>query len=201
MDVAMLLTGAGLALLGYLLGSVSSAIVVCRLLRLPDPRAGGSGNPGATNVLRLAGRRPAAATLAGDVLKGVAAVLIARAITGEPLLWVLAGAGAFLGHIYPVFFAFRGGKGVATALGVLAAVSPLAGGLAVLTWGIVFAITRISSLSALVAFALTPVYMAVVTESAGLIVVTTAMVVLLFWRHRDNIGRLLDGEEGRPRSQ
>jgi len=181
--------------LGYLLGSVASAIVVCRLLRRPDPRSEGSRNPGATNVLRIAGKDAAVLTLAGDVLKGVAAVAVARLLTPDPLTWALAGAAAFLGHLYPVFFGFRGGKGVATALGALVAATPVAGALTVLTWFIVFAVFRISSLGALVAFALAPAYVGYLTVRVDLVVVATAVSLLLFWRHRTNIGRLLARQE------
>ncbi len=180
-----------LLICGYLLGSVSSAIICCRLLGRTDPRTGGSGNPGATNVLRLAGRDAAALTLAGDVAKGALAVAIARALNAEPLVQALAGAAAFLGHLYPVFFSFRGGKGVATALGALLVALPVAGLLTVATWGIAWAIGRISAVAALTAFALAPVYVGVTTHQAPLVIVAAAISILLFWRHRANIRDLL----------
>lgn len=176
---------------GYLLGSVSSAIICCRALGRTDPRTGGSGNPGATNVLRLAGRDAAALTLAGDVAKGALAVTIARALNAEPLVQALAGAAAFLGHLYPVFFGFRGGKGVATALGALLVATPLAGLLTVATWGIAWAILRISAAAALTAFLLAPVYVGVTTHQPPLVIVAAAVSALLFWRHRANIRDLL----------
>ena len=182
-------------LLGYLLGSISAAILVCRALGRTDPRTSGSRNPGATNVLRVAGRDAAALTLAGDLLKGVLAVLLARAVTPEPTVWALAGAAAFLGHLYPVFFGFRGGKGVATALGVLLAATPFAGLLAVVTWCLAFAVARISSVGALAAFALAPFYVAWVTASASMAVIAAIISILLFWRHRSNIARLLGHSE------
>lgn len=180
---------------GYLLGSVSSAIVVCRALGRTDPRTGGSRNPGATNVLRVAGRDAAAITLGGDLLKGVLAVAVARALTPEPLVWALAGAAAFVGHLYPVFFGFRGGKGVATALGALLAAVPAAGLGAAVTWGLVVAVFRVSALGALVAFALAPVYVALATRAPALVVVTVAVSLLLIWRHRSNIRGLISGTE------
>lgn len=176
---------------GYLLGSVSSAILCCRLLGRTDPRTGGSGNPGATNVLRLAGRDAAALTLAGDVAKGALAVAAARALDAEPLIQALAGAAAFLGHLYPVFFGFRGGKGVATALGALLVATPVAGLLTVATWGVAWAIVRISSAAALTAFLLAPVYIGVTTQDPSLVLVAAAVSIVLFWRHRTNIRELL----------
>ena len=120
-----MLVGVLLAAAGYLLGSIATAVLVSRALGLADPRSGGSGNPGATNVLRLAGRRAAALTLAGDVVKGLVPVIAARAVDLPPGPVALVGLAAFLGHLYPVFFGFRGGKGVATALGALLGIDPL----------------------------------------------------------------------------
>ena len=194
MEVAPL-TLAAVLVAGYALGSVASAIVVCRALGRPDPRSEGSRNPGATNVLRVAGKDAAALTLAGDMLKGLAAVLIARAVTEEPAAWALAGAAAFLGHLYPVFFGFRGGKGVATALGALLGATPLAGAATVATWLVVVGIGRISSLGALVAFALAPVYVAATTHAPALVAIAALVSILLFWRHRTNIRKLIAGTE------
>jgi glycerol-3-phosphate acyltransferase PlsY len=176
---------------GYLLGSVSSAIICCRLMGRTDPRTGGSGNPGATNVLRLAGRDAAVLTLAGDVAKGALAVALARALDAEPLVQALTGAAAFLGHLYPVFFGFRGGKGVATALGALLVATPVAGLLTVATWGIAWGLIRISAAAALTAFALAPVYIGVTTHQPPLVLIAAAVSILLFWRHRANIRDLL----------
>jgi len=186
---------AAVLVLGYLLGSISTAIVTCRLLGRTDPRTTGSRNPGATNVLRIAGRDAAALTLAGDLLKGVVPVAAARALTDEPAVWMLAGAAAFLGHLYPVFFAFRGGKGVATAFGMLIAALPLAGALALATWVAAFALARISSVGALSAFALAPFYVAWSTRSAALAAIMVAVSLLLIWRHRSNIRKLLESTE------
>lgn len=184
-------SAAGVIVLGYLLGSISTAILTCRLLGRADPRSGGSRNPGATNVLRLAGRDAAAITLVGDMLKGVLPVLVARALGDEPLLWLLAGFAAFVGHLYPVFFGFVGGKGVATALGALLAAVPLAGGLTVASWLAAYAVARRSALGAVTAFALAPLWIALTTADATLAAVTVALSALLIWRHRSNIRELL----------
>ena len=128
------LIATGALILAYLLGSVCSAILVCRLLGLPDPRTEGSHNPGTTNVLRIGGKGPAALTLLGDMLKGVVPVLVARHYQLEPAVVSAVGLAAFLGHLYPVFFGFKGGKGVATAAGVLLALNPWLGAATLLTW-------------------------------------------------------------------
>lgn len=176
---------------GYLLGSVSAAILTCRVLGRTDPRTGGSRNPGATNVLRVAGRPAAAITLGADVLKGIVPVVVARLVTDDPAIWMLAGFAAFLGHLYPLFFGFAGGKGVATALGVLLACVPLAGGLTVLTWLLTFAVARVSGVSALVSFVLAPLWVALVLPSLAVIGLAGLMSAMLLWRHRENISRLL----------
>ena len=188
----------GLVLLGaYLIGSLSSAIILCKLAGLPDPRDEGSGNPGATNVLRIGGKKLAATVLFFDILKGIIPVLIAKAL-GLPMFWVAVTAlCAFLGHLYPVFFQFKGGKGVATAIGAFLALSPLLAGMAVATWAVVFAISRISSLSALTAAVATPIYSLWVIEQPLVRGIILVMAALLLMRHAGNIKRLLSGEEGR----
>lgn len=186
-----------LILLAYLVGSVSSAIVVCRLMRLGDPRQGGSGNPGATNVLRLAGKGPAAATLVGDWLKGTVPVAFAWALTGDPVVAGAAGLAAFFGHLFPVFFRFQGGKGVATGFGVLLAWSPAALVAAAATWLGIAAAFRYSSLAAVVAFAMAPIYVLWLAQSPVLTAAAALLTVALVWRHRDNIVRLAAGEESR----
>lgn len=192
MFVTVLLVAAG-----YLLGSVATAVLVSRALGAADPRSGGSGNPGATNVLRLAGRKAAGLTLAGDVLKGVVPVLVARAAELPPAMVALVGLAAFLGHLFPVFFGFKGGKGVATALGALLGLEPLLGAAVLATWLVVAGVTRYSSLAALVASVLAPGYAFVVSGDRGVVAAVAVMAVLLVWRHRANIRRLLSGEEGR----
>lgn len=183
--------------LGYLLGSVASAIVVCRALGLPDPRAQGSRNPGATNVLRIGGKKAAALTLAGDVLKGILAVLIARLLGASEFGQVGAGFAAFLGHLYPLYFGFQGGKGVATAFGVLLALAPWAGLAAAATWGVVALVFRVSSLAALVAALAAPLYIVLFGGSQAIVIAVVAMVALLIWRHRANIQRILSGSESK----
>ncbi len=192
MLVIVLLTAAA-----YLLGSVATAVLVSRALGAADPRSGGSGNPGATNVLRLAGRRAAALTLAGDVAKGLVPVLAARALDLPPGALALVGLAAFLGHLYPVFFGFRGGKGVATALGALLGMEPLLGAAALATWIVVAGVSRYSSLAALAASGLAPVYAWLMSGRPGVVGAVSAMAALLVWRHRANVRRLLAGEEGR----
>lgn len=179
----------------YLLGSLSSAIIVCRLAGLPDPRTLGSNNPGATNVLRFGGKKAAAITLAGDTLKGVLPVLLGRLLEVSPESLALIGAAAFLGHLYPVFFAFHGGKGVATALGVFAALSWQVGIALVLTWLVVAKVFRISSLAALSASILAPLYVWWLSVEPAWLVMSFIVMLLLVWRHRGNIRRLLGGGE------
>ena len=186
-----------LVVAGYLVGSIATAVLVSRALGVADPRSGGSGNPGATNVLRLAGRKAAALTLAGDVLKGVVPVLVARAAELPPAMVALVGLAAFLGHLFPVFFGFKGGKGVATALGALLGLEPLLGAAVLATWLVVAAVTRYASLAALVASVLAPGYAWFLSGDRGLAGAVAVMAVLLVWRHRANIRRLLAGEEGR----
>jgi acyl phosphate:glycerol-3-phosphate acyltransferase len=185
--------------LAYLLGSLSFAVIVSKAMGLADPKSYGSGNPGATNVLRSGSKKAAIFTLLGDVLKGVVAVLLAKYFAtqfGITTLGIAAVAVAvFLGHLFPVFFGFKGGKGVATAAGVLWALDWRVGLSLTLVWALVFAITRVSSLSALIAsvaapiagyffFGITPIFWA-----------TFAMTLLLVWRHQSNVRRLLSGEE------
>jgi glycerol-3-phosphate acyltransferase PlsY len=184
--------------LAYGLGSLSSAVIVSRLFGLPDPRLEGSKNPGATNVLRLGSKKAAAITLLGDAVKGWVPVLLAKFLGVAPAMLGVVGLAAFFGHLFPVFFGFKGGKGVATALGVLSGFSWLVGLAVLATWiGVAF-LSRISSLSALVAAALAPVYVWLWAGSDAVLTgATLAMAVLLFWRHKGNIERLLKGEESR----
>ncbi len=183
--------------LGYFLGSVSSAVIVCKLSGLPDPRTTGSHNPGATNVLRVGGKKAAMVTLLGDMLKGLLPVAAANLMGADSLIVAATGLAAFLGHLFPIFFGFQGGKGVATALGVMLGMNWLLGLAVIGTWVAVAAISKISSLSALTAALLAPVYAMLILQqplSAGLIAVMSGC---LFWRHRENIRRLLRGEEPR----
>lgn len=184
-----------LPLLAYITGSVSTAILLAKALGLEDPREVGSGNPGATNILRYGGKGVAVATLLGDMLKGLVPVLIARVFTNDPIILALVMLAAFLGHLYPVFFGFRGGKGVATALGVLIGINPWVGLCVFGSWLLMAVITRISSLSGLVASALAPLFVWYFTREPYLIGVSVVITALLFWRHRGNIRKLLAGEE------
>jgi glycerol-3-phosphate acyltransferase PlsY len=185
----------GLVVIGYLVGSISSAILVCRILKLGDPRQDGSGNPGATNVLRLAGKVPAVATLLGDWLKGTLPVVLAWLVTSDAVIIAASGLAAFFGHLYPVYFRFQGGKGVATGLGVLLAWSPVALAATALTWVVMVAAFRYSSLGAIAAFAMAPAFMLWTTEDPVLTAATAIITVAAIWRHRENIVRLATGEE------
>ena len=192
------------ALVGYVCGSLSSAVIVCRSIGVGDPRTLGSGNPGATNVLRIAGEKAAAITLAGDALKGFIPVMVFIILRRffpagvSDLVIVLVGLGAFFGHLYPVFFGFEGGKGVATAFGVLLAWNPIVALLAAAIWGAVFYNTRISSLSALSAAAFVAVASIFYTPGKSgtwMLPAVFIIVGMLFYRHRSNIERLIKGEE------
>lgn len=187
----------GLPVLAYLLGSLASAVIVARLMGLQDPREVGSRNPGATNLLRYGGKKAAALALVGDMLKGVLAVLLARAITADATVLAATGVTVFLGHLYPVFFGFRGGKGVATALGVWLALNPWVGLMLAGTWLVVAALFRYSSLSALVAAALAPFYVWWMTSPTPYLYASALISAMLFWRHRSNVRNLLSGKEGR----
>lgn len=197
-----MLTGAVVVTLAYLLGSVSTAILVCRLMGLPDPRTEGSNNPGATNVLRIGGKKAAALTLAGDSLKGVIPMLACHLLGVPALVFALAGLAVFLGHLYPVFFGFKGGKGVATAAGVLLAFQPWLGAATLLTWIIIAGFFRYSSLASIVAAVFAPLYylfgdgLAWYTETPVTVAIFL-MSLLLLWRHRENIGRLATGKESK----
>jgi len=193
-------------LLGYLLGSLSFAVIISRIMGLSDPRTYGSKNPGATNVLRSGNRAAAALTLLLDAAKGWLAVMLADWL-GRPYglqegSMALTGLAAFVGHLYPVFFRFAGGKGVATALGVLLGISPLLGLATAATWLLVAWLFRYSSLAALIAALMAPAYY-VLGEglawylNARVMLALSAMSVLLLYRHAENIGRLARGTESR----
>lgn len=177
----------------YLLGSVSTAILVCRLCGYPDPRSTGSHNPGATNVLRVGGKVAAIFTLIGDVAKGIVPVLLARELGLSESGAAYCGFCAFLGHLYPVYFDFRGGKGVATAMGVLVAVHWPSFLLIGAVWLLVAYLTRISSLAAIIAFFTAP--MLVLMTRAELFYPVLVLALILLLRHHHNIAQLLKGEE------
>jgi len=179
----------------YFIGSISSAIIICRWMGLPDPREQGSGNPGATNVMRIGGKKAAAITLLGDLLKGLIPVYSAKLLGVSVELLAIIGLAAFLGHLYPVFFKFKGGKGVATSIGVLLGFSWLLGFAFIGTWLLIYKAGKISSLSALCASALSPVYAWFIVGDVTVVGASVVMMVILLWRHKSNIQRLLNGEE------
>ncbi|MGZ5012960.1 MAG: glycerol-3-phosphate 1-O-acyltransferase PlsY [Methylobacter sp.] len=181
----------------YLIGSISSAIIICRLMGLPDPREQGSGNPGATNVMRIGGKKAAAITLLGDMLKGLIPVYASNALGLPTELVAATGLAAFMGHLYPVFFGFKGGKGVATSVGVLLGFFWALGLAFMATWYLIYKLGKISSLSALVASALSPILAWLLVGDEAIVAASALMTVFLLWRHKSNIQRLLAGQEGR----
>ena len=191
--------------IAYLIGSISFAVIVSKSMGLPDPYSYGSGNPGATNVLRTGNKQAAVLTLIGDGAKGFVAVLLARLILGDASLtqtlnsWVLCGVvlAVFLGHLFPIFHGFRGGKGVATACGILFGINWVLGLATFSTWLIVAFFTRYSSLAAICAAIFGPVYCVFLFGVGPMGLTLTVVCVLLLWRHRNNIVKLLDGSETR----
>jgi glycerol-3-phosphate acyltransferase PlsY len=183
------------ALAGYLIGSVSTAIITCKLMGLDDPRNVGSNNPGATNVLRHGGKKAAIITLIGDMLKGLFPVIAVTQIEPVYTAIALTGLGAFFGHIFPVYYGFKGGKGVATYYGVLLGYSWLAGLAALLIWLLTALASKISSLSALVSALCAPLLLWQVTHSTELTITLGLMTALLYWRHRSNVRNIIAGRE------
>lgn len=184
-----------LAILAYLLGSLSFAILLSRLAGGPDPRSSGSGNPGATNMLRVAGRKLAVMTLLGDLLKGLLPVLAAKLLgfSMQQQAWI--GLAAVVGHLYPLYFHFRGGKGVATAAGMLLGLYPPAALLALASWALIFLLTRTSSLASLIATPLTLPMLA--WQQPAALLPVCMLTGLIVWRHRNNLQDLLAGRERR----
>ena len=191
--------------LAYLIGSISFAVVVSKCMRLPDPHTYGSGNPGATNVLRTGNKLAAALTFLGDALKGYFAVMLARVLLGDQSLtstlssWVLCGVvlAVFLGHLFPIFHGFKGGKGVATACGILFGVNVILGIATLSTWIIVAVFLRYSSLAALAAAVFGPIYFVFLFGLQPMGISLTLICLLLIWRHRSNIRNLMNGTESR----
>ena len=191
--------------IAYLIGSVSFAVVVSKCMRLPDPHSYGSGNPGATNVLRTGNKLAAVLTLLGDALKGYFAVMLARVLLGDESLsstlgsWVLCGVviAVFLGHLFPVFHGFKGGKGVATACGILFGINWILGLATLSTWLIVAFFLRYSSLAALSAAIFGPIYFVFLFGLQPMGLALLVVSLLLIWRHRSNIQNLLNGTESR----
>ena len=179
----------------YLIGSISMAIIICKILDLPDPRTQGSNNPGATNVLRIGGKKAAAATLLADGLKGFIPVAIGQYLGLDIQTVSLIAISAFLGHVYPVFFSFKGGKGVATFIGALLALNYFVGLAFIATWLFVAKVLKISSLSALIATLLTPLYFYLMMKNIEATYIVGLICFWIFYTHKSNIKRLLSGEE------
>jgi len=182
-------------ILAYLAGSLSSAIIIARMYQLPDPRINGSGNPGATNILRIGGARPAILVLIGDVLKGTITVWCSYFLGLEPLSLGLVAVAACLGHIFPIFFEFKGGKGVATAFGAMLPIGLDLTGLLLLSWLAVVLITGYSSVAALVVSLLAPVLTYLIKPQYTIAV--TLLCLLIMIRHQPNMVRLLNGQESK----
>ncbi len=190
-----LILGIVLVVLGYLSGSLASAVIVCRMMKLPDPRREGSGNPGATNVLRLGGKQAAALTLVGDVLKGAVPVLLAHLLSDSPAVLASTAVAAFIGHLYPVFFQFKGGKGVATAFGAVGALLyPVALFMAAV-WVLMAMASRYASLASMAAAVSAPLFALVFFREPAYILALVVIAALLVYRHKDNIERLRNGIE------
>lgn len=185
----------GLLLFAYMLGSLSSAILLSKIMGFPDPRSEGSNNPGATNVMRIAGKKAAFFTLLGDCLKGLIPVLLALSLSEDRFVIALAGFSAFLGHCYPLFFQFKGGKGVATAIAVNVAFNWIVGLIIIAVWLLFAKVFRISSLAAIIAFATLPLLIYWQEDSISISLIFTTMSAILLWRHRGNIQRLVRGVE------
>jgi len=191
--------------IAYLIGSISFAVVVSKCMRLPDPHTYGSGNPGATNVLRTGNKLAAALTFIGDALKGYLAVMLARVLLGDTSLtstlssWVLCGVvlAVFLGHLFPIFHGFKGGKGVATACGILFGVNVILGLATLSTWIIVAVFLRYSSLAAIAAAIFGPLYFVFLFGFQPMGIALLVVCLLLIWRHRSNIRNLMNGTESR----
>ena len=191
--------------IAYLSGSVSFAVVVSKCMRLPDPHSYGSGNPGATNVMRTGNKLAAVLTLIGDALKGYLAVMLARVILGDASLtstmgsWILCGVviAVFLGHLFPIFHGFKGGKGVATACGILFGINWILGAATLSTWIIVAMFMRYSSLAALAAAIFGPIYFVFLFGFQPMGAALLVVCLLLIWRHRSNIKNLMNGTESR----
>lgn len=191
--------------IAYLIGSISFAVVVSKCMRLPDPHSYGSGNPGATNVLRTGNKLAAVLTLIGDALKGYLAVMLARILLGDESLtstlnsWLLCGVviAVFLGHLFPIFHGFKGGKGVATACGILFGINWILGLATLGTWIIVAMFMRYSSLAALAAAVFGPIYFIFLFGFQPMGIALLVVCLLLIWRHRSNIHNLINGKESR----
>ena len=182
-------------LIAYLVGSICSAVIVCRLFYLPDPRTEGSKNPGATNVLRLAGKKYAVIVLVADMLKGLLPVLLAKILGADDTVLGFVCFSAVFGHMYPIFFQFKGGKGVATALGALLGFHLMIGGLAVVTWLMTALLSRYSSLASVVTMVLAPFYALIVLRNPSSFIPLGLITMFVVYKHHANLTRLMDGKE------
>lgn len=183
------------ATIAYLIGSLSTAIITCKIMGIKDPRKTGSKNPGATNVLRHGGKKAAIITLLGDMLKGLIPVLVFSQFQADALTIALVGLFALLGHIFPIYYGFKGGKGVATFYGVILGMNWLVGIIALAIWLSMAAMVKISSLSALVSVFFTPFILWHFSQSIELTAAVAVMSILVFWRHKENIQALRQGSE------
>lgn len=201
MNASALLASLAAVVAAYLIGSLSFAVIFSRLMGLADPRSYGSGNPGATNVLRSGNRRAAILTLVFDALKGYVPVVLAIVLAGRfgwgALTVALVGLAAFVGHLWPVFFRFQGGKGVATAAGVLLALNPVLGAVTLFSFAIVVGFSRYVSLASIVAAAFAPFYQLLIWGAQPALAALVPMCLLLIWRHAGNIRKLVAGTENR----
>lgn len=181
--------------MGYLVGSVCSAVIVCRLFSLPDPRTEGSKNPGATNVLRIAGPKCAIIVLIADMLKGFLPVFLAKLLgaNANTLSWICLAA--VFGHMFPLFFKFKGGKGVATALGAMLGLNWLIGGMVIVTWLVVALLSRYSSLAAVIALVFAPFYSLYLFQNANAFIPLAIIAMFVVYKHHGNLTRLADGTE------
>ncbi|AHE66337.1 glycerol-3-phosphate 1-O-acyltransferase PlsY [Legionella oakridgensis] len=179
----------------YLVGSICSAVIVCRIFALPDPRMEGSQNPGATNVLRIAGKQYAVIVLIADMLKGLLPVLLAKLLGAGAITVSFTCLAAVLGHMYPIFFDFKGGKGVATALGALLGLHLMLGTMVIATWLIIANFSRYSSLASITAILFAPFYSLFVIRSLDAFLPLMSIAIFILYKHRRNITRLIDGNE------
>lgn len=184
-----------LVVLAYFSGSICSAILVSRIFSLPDPRIEGSQNPGATNVLRLSGKKFAAIVLLADILKGVLPVVIARAMNAEPVTVAFTCLAAVLGHMYPIFFGFKGGKGVATTMGALLGLHFILGILVIATWLLIANFTRYASLASIISIGLAPFFTLLTVGRFDVFPIIVIIAIFVLYQHRNNITRLMDGDE------
>lgn len=183
-------------IIAYLIGSISPSIILSKIMKTPDPRTAGSGNAGATNVLRVSGKQQAALVLVGDILKGLISVCIGRLFHVPPFILGIVALAAVAGHIFPLYFSFKGGKGVATTIGCILGLSFIPGVLVAAAWGAIAFVTRYSSLASIIAVILAPVFL--VIFSAGAYFIPTAFIAaLVIWKHRENITRLQNKTESK----